>query len=66
MFENRVLRMLFWPKMDEIKEEWRRLHNEELFDLYFSSDITRAIKSRMRWARQVWGKEVNKVFGGET
>ena len=53
MFENRVLRTLFWPKRDEVIEECRRLHNEELNDLYSPSDITRAIISRMRWARHV-------------
>jgi hypothetical protein len=52
-FEKRVLRMLFWPTRDEVIEEWRILHNEELYNLYSSSDITRAIKSRMKWARHV-------------
>jgi hypothetical protein len=45
--------MLFWPKRDEVIKEWRRLHNEKLYNLYSSSDITQAIKSRMRWARHV-------------
>jgi hypothetical protein len=34
VFENRVLRTLFGPKMDEVTGEWRKLHNEELIDLY--------------------------------
>jgi hypothetical protein len=36
VFENRVLRRTFWPKRDEVKGEWRKLHNEELSDLYSS------------------------------
>jgi hypothetical protein len=34
MLKNRVLRKTFWPKRDEVTREWRRLHNEELYDLY--------------------------------
>jgi hypothetical protein len=44
MFENRVLRRIFGPKGDEVTREWRKLHNEELNDLYSSSRIFRVIK----------------------
>ena len=45
MFENRVLRRVFGPKRDEVTEEWRKLHNEELSDLYFLPNIVRVVKS---------------------
>jgi hypothetical protein len=52
VFENRVLRWIFGPKRNEVMGDWRKLHNEELRDLY-SSPI-RTIKSRrMRWADHV-------------
>jgi hypothetical protein len=52
VFENRVLRSIFGPKRDEVTQEWRRLHNEELYALYSSPNIIRFIKSgRLRWAR---------------
>jgi hypothetical protein len=65
VFENRVPTELFGPKKDEIIREWRRLHNKELYDLYWP-DIILVIKSRrMRWAgniaRVVRG-EVHTVF----
>ena len=41
VFENRMLRRIFGPKRDEITGEWRKLHNEELNDLYCSPDILR-------------------------
>jgi hypothetical protein len=46
VFENRVLRRIFGPKRDEVTEEWRKLHNEELHNFYSSPDIIRQVKSR--------------------
>jgi hypothetical protein len=45
VFENRVLRRIFGPKRDEMTREWRKLHNKELHDLYYSPSIIRIIKS---------------------
>ena len=54
MFENRALRRIFGPKRDEVTGEWRKLHNEELSDLYCSPKIVRVTKSkRVRWAGHV-------------
>jgi len=44
LFESRVLRNIFGPKRDKVTGEWRRLHNEELYDLYLSPDIIQVIK----------------------
>jgi hypothetical protein len=46
VFENRVLRRIFGPKRDDVTGEWRKLHNEELHNLYSSPDIIRQVKSR--------------------
>jgi hypothetical protein len=46
VFENRVLRRIFGPKKNEVIGEWRKLHNEELNDLYCSPNIVRVIKCR--------------------
>jgi hypothetical protein len=53
VFENRVLRRIFGPKRDEVTGEWRKLHNEELRNLYSSPDIIRQVSKRMRWAEHV-------------
>jgi hypothetical protein len=54
VFENRVLRRVFGPKRDEVTGEWKKLHNEELNDLYSLPNIVRVVKSRrMRWAEHV-------------
>jgi hypothetical protein len=51
VFENRVLRRIFGPKRDEVTGEWRKLHKEELHDLYTSPNIFRVRKWRIiRWA----------------
>jgi hypothetical protein len=51
VFESRVLRRIFGPKRYEVTGEWRKLHNEELHDLYSSPNTVRVIKSR--WAGHV-------------
>jgi hypothetical protein len=50
VFLNRVLRTIFGPRRDEVREEWRRLHNEELYVLYSSLNIIRVTKSRSGYA----------------
>jgi hypothetical protein len=69
-FENRVLRKMFRPKRDEVAGEWRKLHNEELHNLFLSPNIIRQIKSRrMKWAGHVARmgeeKELYKVLVGK-
>jgi hypothetical protein len=57
--ENRVLRRIFEPKRDEVTGEWRKLHNEELNDLYSTPNIVRvikSIKSDWRGMKRVWGR----------
>ena len=69
VFENRVLRRIFGPKRDGVTGQWRKLHNEELNDLYPSPNILRVVKSRMIWAGHVAGMEegrsVHKVLFGK-
>jgi hypothetical protein len=68
VFENRVLRRIFGPRRVEVAGRWRKLHNEELRDLYSSPSIIRIIKSRrMRWAGHVarmgrGGKDVGYLW----
>jgi hypothetical protein len=69
VFENRVLRRICGPKRDEVTGEWRRLHNEELNDLYLSPHIIRVIKSgAMRWvghvARMGEGRSAYRILEG--
>jgi len=70
VFENRVLRRIFEPKRDEVTGEWRKLHNEELNNLYSSPNIVQVIKSRrMRWVGHVAhmreGRGVYRVLVGK-
>jgi hypothetical protein len=61
VFENRVLWRIFGPERDEVTGEWRKLHREELHNLYSSPDIIRQITSRrIRWAGHVVRMEVEK------
>ena len=54
MFENRVPKKIFGPKRNIIKEEWRRLHNEELYNMFSSPDVMWATKlRRKRWVGHV-------------
>jgi hypothetical protein len=54
VFQNRVLRRIFGPKRDDVTEDWRKLHNEGLCNLYSLPNIIRMIKSRrMRWTGHV-------------
>jgi len=70
VFEKRMLRRVFGPKRDEVTGEWRKLHNEELSDLYSLPNTVRMVKSRrMRWAGHVermgQGRGVYRVLVGK-
>jgi hypothetical protein len=70
VFENRVLRRVFGPRRGEVTGEWRKLHNEDLNDLYSLPNIVRVVKSRrMRWAGHVArmgeGRGMHRVLVGK-
>jgi hypothetical protein len=70
VFENRVLRRIFGPKRDGVTRGWRKLHNEELHNLYSSSSKIRIIKSRRMWwaglaARMVEKRKVYRLLVGK-
>jgi hypothetical protein len=70
VFEDRLLRRIFVPKRKEVTGKWRKLHNEELSDLYSLRNILRVVKSRrMRWAGHVArmgeGRGVHRVLVGK-
>jgi hypothetical protein len=71
VLKNRVLRIIFESKRDEVTGEWRKLHNEELNDLYSSPSIIRVTKlRRIRWtghvARMVQRRGAYRVLMGKT
>jgi hypothetical protein len=61
VFENKVLRIIFGHKIDEVTGEWRKHHNEELNDFYSSSNVVWVIK----WRRIRWARHVARMDGGE-
>jgi hypothetical protein len=69
VFENRVLRRIFGPRRYEVTGVWRKLHNDELHDLYCSSTIVRLTKSRRMsgaCSSDGGGERCVQGFGGET
>jgi hypothetical protein len=70
VFENRVVMRIFGPKRDEVKGEWRKLHNEELNDLYYSPNTVLVVKCRRErgGACSMYGVGERHMqgFGGET
>jgi hypothetical protein len=67
VFENRALRRIFEPKRAEVTGGWRKLHNEELHNVYSSTSIIRMIKSRrIRWARLRTKKNAHRLLMGKS
>jgi hypothetical protein len=70
VFENRVLRRIFGPKRDEVTGGWRKLHNEELHNVYSSPSMLKMIKSRnMRWrwlVARMGKRNAYKIFVGKS
>jgi hypothetical protein len=65
VFENRVLKGIYEPKRNKVTGEWRKLHDEEINDLYCSRNIFRVIKSRRRrWAGHVASMGMKEVYTG--
>jgi len=70
VFKNRLLRRIFGPQRDKVAGEWRKLHNEELSDLYFSQNIVQMVRlRRMRWVGRVAhtgeGRGIYRVLVGK-
>jgi hypothetical protein len=67
VYENRVQRKIFGPKRDKVIDNWRKLHSEDLHDLY-SSNVGWMIKKRIRWVGHKCQREVRCIqgFGKET
>jgi hypothetical protein len=68
VFENRVLRRIFGPKRDEVTRDWKKLHNEELHNLYSSPDIIRQVKANEVGGvcgTHARGEKIVQTFGGK-
>jgi hypothetical protein len=68
VFENRALRRIFGPKRDEVTRDWRKLHNEELHNLYSSPDIIRQVKRNEvggACGTHARGEKIVQAFGGK-
>jgi hypothetical protein len=63
VFENRMFRRVIGPKRDEATGVWRKLHNEELNDLYSLPNTVRVVKSRRMGMWRVWGRSAHGVSG---
>ena len=65
MFDNRVLRRISGPEREEVTGQWRKVHNEDLYDLYWAPNIVRVIKSRrMRWTGHVARMGTGETYTG--